>query len=114
MKLTITDNELDKLNQLFKSEEYVLAIELIKGLNCKLEDILYMLYDKYSDGNWFILNQDSFEGVEAICIRFMQGLTYPYCLWTGTLNTITLNNDYSTLDECIVNLANILKQHYDK
>lgn len=121
MKLEITDDELDKLNQLFKSNNIGLAIQLVKSLGYELEDVLYALYDKHSyfetttrDFKWWVLNQDTYRGNAAICIRHCDDFKKPYCLWDGMSGSKSSDIDELTLEPCIRRLANILREHYDK
>lgn len=119
MKLTIPDDELDKLNQLFKSDNIGLAIQLIKSLSYELEDVLRALYDKYNyisndDMNWFVLNAKEHYHPSTICIRYCEDIVKPYCLWGGDLDTKVYDLDELTLEPCITRLANILREHYDK
>ena len=119
MKLTITDDELDKLNQLFKFDNIGLAIQLVKSLGYELEDVLHALYDKFKyqpnpENTWWVLNNVSYEHSTAICIRYAININKPYCLWAGKLNSFTANRNEPTLEACVTRLANILREHYDK
>lgn len=112
-------NELDKLNQLFKSDNIGLAIQLVKSLGYELEDVLYALYDKYKyqdnpEDTWWVLNDVSHEYGTAVCIRYATDIGKPYCLWAGQLDHFSSIINEPTLEPCIIRLANILREHYDK
>lgn len=111
-------DNIDKLNEIFKSGDINLGIQLIKSLDLELYDVLLELYHKFkylyvntritTSMVWWTLDTSDPMSDFNHCIRFMEYDNPPYRCWFGDLKS----KEYDNVEDCITELTKVLKENY--
>lgn len=116
-------DDIDKLNLIFKADNIELGLQLVKSLGLNLKDVLAELYNRYKyiyfeegsavNGLWWVLNQNDFNGSNAICIkkREQNEDDMDYIVWCCNRFTGQYEQKWNiSLNECFELLVNCLEK----
>lgn len=101
----INEDELSKINAIFKSGDITLALMLIESQGFDLKDVLYQLYYTYREGdeNQWSLDSIEYDTANNIALRDHDE---KYLLWLGNEKGIITR----TIDKAIDKIIEFIQQ----
>lgn len=107
----INEDELSKINSIFKSGDITLALMLIESQGFDLKDVLLKLYDKYKEEVWWVLNGDDYNDIFTICIKYInrfdnERVRINYNVWLMDDEGLP----YKTLNDAIETIIEFIQQ----
>lgn len=102
----INEDDLSKINTIFKSGDITLALMLIESQGFDLKDVLYQLYYTYREGDDNMWSLDSIEYDADNNIAVRDHGDEKYCLWLGNEKGIITR----TIDKAIDKIIEFIQQ----